>query len=107
MNVLTQQEKDICQKIGVDELDYLATRTQDFQEALNSESRVSDPQAKEKIMRLMGISPKEADEIESEERKRLEATATLTDEEIKICRAMGITPLDYYQQRVAEAQKNN
>lgn len=97
MDHLTQQEKDICRMTGVSEKDYLATKKEEIEAALNAEKTMTEADAKERIMRAMGLSPEDIKKMEEEEAKRNSANASLTNEEIKICRLLGITPLDYYE----------
>jgi len=103
MNILTDQEKAICHCLMISEADFIASKIEDLQLALQRENNITETEAKEKVMKLMGISPAEAKKREAVEAKRAEAHEPLSDEELKVCRSLGVEPLEYQQAKLEEA----
>jgi len=99
-NSLSEQELAICRQMGVSPEDYQATREEELQVAACQE--LSGPaleETKVKIRRAMGLTKEEVEKLEAEEKKRLAATAPLTDDEIEVCRLLGVAPGEYFEAR--------
>lgn len=96
MSILSDQEKAICRCLGIYETDFLVSKMEDMQLALQKENSMSVTEAKKKVMRIMGISPAEVKKIEAEVAKRNDSDATLTDAELEACRILGVSPGEYY-----------
>jgi len=103
MSILTDQEKKVSQGLGISETDFLVSKVTDMQLALQRENSMSVTEAKEEVMRIMGISPEEAKKIEAEVAKKAAAEAPLTDAEEEACRILGVTPGEYVMTRRASS----
>ncbi|MCK5601887.1 hypothetical protein KAR91_08465 [Candidatus Pacearchaeota archaeon] len=104
MSILTEQEEAICRAYGTSEKEYIATRTTEEQLALDLENSMTPAKAREKLMRLMGLNPAEIEKREAEEAKRFVAYGPLSEEELKVCRAMGVEPSDYYRAKQKDSE---
>jgi len=95
MSILTDQEKEVCQGLGISETDFLGSKVTDMQLALQRENGMSVTEARGKVMRMIGINPVEAKALEAEMIKSDAAHLPLTDEELKACNILGLTPGEY------------
>ena len=75
------------------------------QKAINSQAQAPDNKVKAEIVETMGLDPAEVALAEKRNRRIAEARKPLTDDELKVCWLMGVEPLEYWTDRVAEAEK--
>lgn len=99
---LSVDEIRVCEVMGVNPHEYIESREQERArvESLNQEGG-SDHE--NKIAKTMGLTPAGAKDVAAQVAKESAARAPLTEEEIEVCRKLGVLPLEYYQQRLADA----
>jgi phage I-like protein len=98
---MSAEEKRLCEMMGVSPEEYTATKQADF--ALNAQRQEESSADVEKMRRLMGVSEADIQEAIAQSEKEDQATKLLTADELKVCAAMGVDPLDYWNERVRDA----
>lgn len=104
MEMLTAEEKAICQQLGLSEIAFMASKVSDMQLSFQQENSMSATEAREEVMKVLGLGHVEAKKIEVEMAKNDAANLPLTDDELKACNVFGVTPSEYYQAKQREAE---
>lgn len=99
---LKPEEMRVCELMGVNPHEFIENREKELAAARNREIP-SEQEAEKRIAGLMGISPGEIEKRKRQSEKEMEASAPLTDDELKICRLLNVEPLDYHHQKMKDA----
>lgn len=98
---LSDEEKRLCEIFGNTPQEYVAMRSGTL--AMNAQQASEKSTDEEEIRRLMGISASDAEKAKASAEKEELATKLLTADELKMCRMLGVDPLDFWNERVKEA----
>ena len=101
-NGLSTDEIKKCELMGVNRHLYIETREHERREGLG-QNQEGQSVLESKIAKMMDISPGEARAIKEQVDKEETARAPLTEDELRICRQLGVEPLDYWAQKMADA----
>ena len=100
--MLNDEEKKVCQQLGVSEEEYSSARNLELLHAVNQQLGLNGTERL--IAEKMGIELDAAIQGKKKEALIRKASEPLTAEEIAACNALGVTPGEYWGARVAEAK---
>ncbi len=102
--MITEQELKICNLMGVNPNDYIATKEENLYlnsslpDSVDHWQKAKIKEAEQAVMKLMGITPEELNKLQAQS-----AACSLTAEEIEICRQLGVIPVDYLAGKMKDA----